>query len=173
MAQRTTTGSTSDGQRSFQDVHFPDGTCFGCGPANANGLQIKSFPGPDGSMVAEFTPTPAHHAAEGIVCGGIVGTVLDCHAAAVASTELGIDFAAGEGLVTKTYTVDLVRATPVDALTLVARAVDVRTRSATVDAELRCGDEVCATFRGLFVSPTRARDSGLKASPESITHRDA
>jgi uncharacterized membrane protein len=58
--------------------------------------------------------------------------------------------------VTKTYTVDLVRATPVETLTLLARAVDVRTRSVTVDAELRHGDEVCATFRGLFVSPTRA-----------------
>jgi acyl-coenzyme A thioesterase PaaI-like protein len=154
MAQRTTTGST-DGQRSFQDVHFPDGICFGCGPANSNGLQLKSFPGPAGSMVAEFTPTRAHQAAERVVCGGIVGTVLDCHAAAVASAELGIEFATGEGVVTKTYTVDLLRSTPVEALTLLARAVDVRTRSVTVDAELRHGDEVCATFRGLFVSPTR------------------
>lgn len=168
--QGTTTGSTTDGQRSFQDVHFPDGTCFGCGPANPNGLRLKSFPGPDGSMVAEFTPTPAHQAVEGVVCGGIVGTVLDCHAAAVASAALGIDFAAGEGLVTKTYTVDLVSATPVEALTLVARAVDVRTRSVTVEAELRYCDEVCATFRGLFVSPTRDRDRGSKVSRESVRH---
>jgi acyl-coenzyme A thioesterase PaaI-like protein len=161
MAQRTTTGST-DGQRSFQDVHFPDGICFGCGPANSNGLQLKSFPGPAGSMVAEFTPTRAHQAAERVVCGGIVGTVLDCHAAAVASAELGIEFATGEGVVTKTYTVDLLRSTPVEALTLLARAVDVRTRSVTVDAELRHGDEVCATFRGLFVSPTRKDRAALE-----------
>jgi hypothetical protein len=68
------------GQPSFQETHFLDGTCFGCGPANVNGLQRKSFPGPDGTMVAEFVPTPTHEAAEGIVCGGIVGTLLDCHA---------------------------------------------------------------------------------------------
>jgi acyl-coenzyme A thioesterase PaaI-like protein len=145
------------GQPSFQDPHFPDGTCFGCGPANMNGLQLKSFPGPDGTMVAEFVPT--HQAAEGIVCGGIVGTLLDCHAAAVASAALGIDFAAREALMTKTYTVNLRRATPVERVTLVARAVDVRPRSVTVDAELRHGDEVCATFQGLFVSPTRKPES--------------
>jgi hypothetical protein len=90
------------GQPSFQDAHFPDWTCFGCGPASVNGLQLKSFPGPDGTMVAEFVPTPMHQAAEGIVFGGIVGTLLDCHAAAVASAALGIDFAAREELVTKT-----------------------------------------------------------------------
>jgi acyl-coenzyme A thioesterase PaaI-like protein len=147
------------GQPSFQQTHFPDGTCFGCGPANMNGLQLKSFPGPDGTMVAEFVPTPTHRTAEGIVCGGIVGTLLDCHAAAVASAALDIDFAAREALVTKTYTVNLRRATPVERVTAVARAVDVRPRSLTVDAELHHGDEVCATFQGLFVSPTRKPES--------------
>jgi acyl-coenzyme A thioesterase PaaI-like protein len=144
------------GQPNFQDSHFPDGTCFGCGPANVNGLQLKSFPGPDGTMVAEFVPTPTHQATEGVVCGGIVGTLLDCHAAAMASAALGIDFPAGETLVTKTYTVNLRRATPVERVTLVARAVDVRPRSVTVDAELRHRDDVCASLQGLFVSPSRA-----------------
>ena len=105
-----------------------------------NGLQLKRFPGPDGTMVAEFVPTPTHRTAEGIVCGGIVGTLLDCHAAAVASAALDIDFAAREALMTKTYTVNLRRATPVERVTAVARAVDVRPRSLTVDAELHHGD---------------------------------
>jgi acyl-coenzyme A thioesterase PaaI-like protein len=161
------------GQPSFQDAHFPDGTCFGCGPANVNGLQLKSFPGPDGTMVAEFVPTPTHQTAEGIVCGGIVGTLLDCHAAAVASAALGIDFAAREALVTKTYTVNLRRATPVERVTLVARTVDVRPHSVTVDADLHHGDEVCATFQGHFVSPTRNRNPPRTSHPRDDAHDGA
>ena len=34
------------------EVHF-DGHCFGCGPLNPDGLQLKFEPGPDGS-VAEY-----------------------------------------------------------------------------------------------------------------------
>ena len=41
-------------QQSFQQEHFPEGECFGCGPANQQGLRINSFTADDGSMVCDW-----------------------------------------------------------------------------------------------------------------------
>jgi len=46
---------------SLQDQWVPDSTCFGCGPANPNGLRLRSFP-LDGGVVAEWHPEPHHNA---------------------------------------------------------------------------------------------------------------
>lgn len=73
-------------QPSLQDQYFPDLPCFGCGPANSEGLQLKSFV--DGDLVvAEFTPWPQHDNGLGYLNGGIIATVLDCHSAAVVTHE--------------------------------------------------------------------------------------
>lgn len=71
---------------SIQDRLFPDMTCFGCGPANAKGLRLKSYPGDDG-VVASFRPWPEHDNGVGFLNGGIIGTVLDCHSAAAVMHE--------------------------------------------------------------------------------------
>ena len=41
MAEHTQTAGTVVG---LQDRYAPSNACFGCGPANAQGLQIKSIP---------------------------------------------------------------------------------------------------------------------------------
>jgi acyl-coenzyme A thioesterase PaaI-like protein len=74
--------SAAEAVRSIQDRYFPDLPCFGCGPANADGLQLKSFPDGD-VVVAEFSPWPQHDNGLGFLNGGIIATVLDCHSAAV------------------------------------------------------------------------------------------
>ena len=72
-------------QQSLQDRFAPNLMCFGCGPANQKGLQIKSFvnetQGKQGhdNLVAEFRPQPFHLAFEGMLNGGIIGTIMDCH----------------------------------------------------------------------------------------------
>ena len=66
----------------IQDRLFPHMRCFGCGPDNAEGLRLKSFPDGDGRAVAEFLPWPAHDNGLGYLNGGIIATVLDCHSAA-------------------------------------------------------------------------------------------
>ena len=73
-------------ETSLQDRYFPDLPCFGCGPANADGLRLKSFADGD-RVVAEFTPWPAHDNGLGFLNGGIIATVLDCHSAAVVTHE--------------------------------------------------------------------------------------
>lgn len=66
---------------SLQETHFPDLTCFGCGPANAKGLQLRSFAVED-RYQASFTPWPEHDNGVGFLNGGIIATLLDCHSAA-------------------------------------------------------------------------------------------
>src|SRR4051812_16503617 len=64
--------------QSLQEQFAPKSICFGCGPTNAKGLRIKSFPEGD-ELVAEWMPEPHHEAFPGVLNGGITGTLLDCH----------------------------------------------------------------------------------------------
>ena len=55
--------------------YAPSSICFGCGPANEKGLQIKSVRIENGlSMV--FHPEHHHQAFPGMINGGIIGTLL-------------------------------------------------------------------------------------------------
>ena len=67
---------------SIQDLYFPEGTCFGCGPKNPDGLQLKSYEAGEGRAVAEFRPWPQHDNGSGFLNGGMIAMVLDCHSAA-------------------------------------------------------------------------------------------
>ncbi|WP_242679873.1 PaaI family thioesterase [Nocardioides sp. IC4_145] len=71
----------------MQDRYFPELPCFGCGPSNQDGLRLKSFAADDGLVVARFTPWPQHNNGLGYLNGGIIATVLDCHAAAAVTHE--------------------------------------------------------------------------------------
>lgn len=71
---------------SIQQQFYPDLTCFGCGPANSKGLQLRSYPRPDGAT-ATFRPWLEHDNGLGFLNGGIISTVLDCHSAAAVLLE--------------------------------------------------------------------------------------
>ena len=60
---------TRNQQKSVQDVYAKKSICFGCGPANKDGLQIKSFRGDDG-LELKFKTKPEHQAFPGVVNGG-------------------------------------------------------------------------------------------------------
>jgi acyl-coenzyme A thioesterase PaaI-like protein len=81
----------AEGELSIQQRFFPDLPCFGCGPGNERGLQLRSYPRQD-VVVAGFTPWPEHNNGLGFLNGGIIATVLDCHSAAAVVHE-----AAGRG----------------------------------------------------------------------------
>ena len=63
---------------SLQERYAPDNACWGCGPSNPEGLRIRSFPEGD-AVVAEWKPEPKYEAFPGVLNGGIIGTLLDCH----------------------------------------------------------------------------------------------
>jgi len=50
--------------KSLQDTYAPGTTCFGCGPSNAEGLQLKTLPEGDG-CVAEHRVRKHHEAFPG------------------------------------------------------------------------------------------------------------
>jgi hypothetical protein len=64
----------------LQDV-WPNATCYGCGPANDAGLQIKSYWNEDGTaVVAVFHPHPHQNAGfPNVMYGGLVASLIDCH----------------------------------------------------------------------------------------------
>lgn len=136
----------------FQDRTFPDGMCFGCGPANEKGLRIKSLKGPDGTMIADWTPGPEHQAAPDRICGGVLGALMDCHGAAVSFEALGLN-SADASIATKEFTVRFLAPTPRKPIHIVGRAAEVRSRSVRVEAHVECDGQVCAEFEGVFVVP--------------------
>ena len=142
---------------SVQERLAPDNACFGCGPANPAGLRIRSFPtgGPGGELACDWTPAPHHAAFPGVLNGGIIGALLDCHmnwTAACRLMELRKTDAA-PCTVTAEFSVKLLRPTPMDApVRLTARAVEEKDGSAAVEAELSAGGKVCAKGRGVFVA---------------------
>jgi acyl-coenzyme A thioesterase PaaI-like protein len=138
----------------LQDRHAPNSTCFGCGPANPEGLRIKSVPVGD-ALIAHFRPQPHHQAFPGVVNGGIIGALLDCHANWAATwaimQRLGLDHP--PSTVTAEYHVKFRRPTPLDAdLVLEARPSEVSDDRAVVEATLSAGGQITATFRGVFVA---------------------
>jgi acyl-coenzyme A thioesterase PaaI-like protein len=139
---------------SLQDRYAPANRCFGCGPANEKGLRIKSRV-VDGEVVAQWTPESHHEAYAGMLNGGIIGTLLDCHSNWAAASFLmkrdGLE--APPCTVTAEFHVKLKRPTPsAQAVTLRARVVDSAADRATVEATLESGGQVTATCRGLFVA---------------------
>ena len=139
---------------SLQDTYAPNNRCFGCGPANPQGLQIKSFPEGD-ELVAEWRPQPWHVAFDGILNGGICGALLDCHSNWAAAYHLMRQ--SGESTPPCTVTADfhvvLKRPTPLDALLhLKARVVESQADRAIVEATLEAEGKVTATCRGTFVA---------------------
>jgi len=66
-------------QQAFQD-QWPElySQCFGCGRNNEHGLQIKSYWDGD-ETICTWIPKKIYEAGLGVLCGGIVSTLIDCH----------------------------------------------------------------------------------------------
>ena len=142
---------------SLQERYAPRGACFGCGPANPEGLRIRSFPNPGEPEVlfCEWAPQ-SHHAAYGtFLNGGIIGTIFDCHCNWAATWHL----MRRDGLetppctVTAELQVKFKRPTPMDApVRLEARVVASEGSRAEVEATLSSHGKITATCHGTFIA---------------------
>lgn len=140
---------------SLQERYAAQTICFGCGPANPAGLHIRSFPAAGGEVVAEWTPGPHHEAFPGVLNGGIIGTLMDCHSNWTAAYSLMARRGTSQPptTVTADYAIKLLRPTPTDGpVRLRATVVESTDDRATVEAMLEAGGQVCATCRGTFVA---------------------
>lgn len=142
---------------SLQEKYAPKSICFGCGPQNKNGLRVRSFADSTDPQVvrAHWKPETHHEAFPGVLNGGIIGSLLDCHSNWTAAYHLmreqNLD--SPPCTVTAEFAVKLLRPTPSQQdLELTARVVESSPDRAVVEAELISGGKVCAKCRGIFVA---------------------
>lgn len=140
--------------QSLQEKYAPKNSCWGCGPANAEGLRIRSFPKGD-EVVAEWKAEQKYEAFPGVLNGGIIGTLLDCHCNWTAAWHLMNKAGANHPpcTVTADYAIKLLRPTSTSGpVFLSAKVIDSTDNRATVDGTLSANGKVCATCRGTFVA---------------------
>ena len=150
--------------KSLQDTYAPNSICFGCGPTNSKGLRIKSFASETfdqtGEVMAEFKPEAHHEAFPGMVNGGIIGALLDCHSNWTACYTLMKKNGQSEPpcTVTADFHVKLRAPTPSNqVLRLKARSVDTQDDRAKIEAQLFAvaadgTEKLTATCSGTFVA---------------------
>jgi len=102
----------------IQDVYPDDfAHCFGCGKNNPHGHQLKSFV-EGNEVVAHFLPSPDHISVPGFTYGGLLASLIDCHAmaTAAAAAEHAAGRRIGEGpaprYVTASLKVEYLKPTP-------------------------------------------------------------
>jgi len=128
-----------------------EGHCFGCGPANPEGLHLSfTLAGPTDSealtATARFSLTRRHEGAPGFVHGGIIATLMD---EAMSKLNRPLNALA----MTRHLEVDYLRPAPVgEPLVLVGRHVRRGGRKLFHEAELQRSDgSVLARGKGLFI----------------------
>ena len=141
-------------EQCLQERYAPNNACFGCGPANEKGLHVRSFVEGD-AVVAEWTPEPHHEAFPGVLNGGIIGSLLDCHSNWTAAWHLmeraGLDHP--PCTVTADFHIKLLRPTPTDvSVKLNAKVMDSSDDRAKIEAELSANGKLCATCTGNFIA---------------------
>jgi acyl-coenzyme A thioesterase PaaI-like protein len=135
----------------IQDL-YPAGYahCHGCGRLNAKGLRIRSFWDGDGAeAVARFTPAPEHISVPGFVYGGLLASLVDCHAIGTAAAYRAGGARASSGgsldrYVTASLRVEYLRPTPLGPeLEVRARVKEVKGRKSVVEAWIVAEGQVC------------------------------
>ncbi len=142
---------------------IPHNHCWGCGPLNPDGLQIKSY-AEGAETVCRFTPWPAHMAGPThVLNGGIIATIIDCHSVCTAiahayqSEGRAIGSAPEIWCATASLHVEYLRPAPIDRpLTLRARVLAAEGRRTTVACTLWADETECARAELVAV---RVRDS--------------
>ncbi len=141
-------------EKSLQETYAPHNACFGCGPSNPKGLRIRSFAKGD-AVVAEWKPEPHHEAFPGVLNGGIIGSLLDCHCNWAACWHLmnQNELPSPPCTVTADYAIVLKRPCPTDVpLTLSAKVIESDGTKVVVEGVLESQGKVRATCKGTFVA---------------------
>jgi acyl-coenzyme A thioesterase PaaI-like protein len=146
------TTETRTGRDAFQD-HMPGNVCFGCGRDNHEGLRISSHWEGD-VAVCRWRPEPRYDGWRGLVNGGIIATLIDCHcmctamAHAVRREGRSLDSQPYYRFATGQITVRYVAPTPSNRLLeLRARVVSVKDgRKYGLECEVWSGEESGGTM---------------------------
>lgn len=144
-----------EGARSVQSS-WPDLTCFGCGPANPDGLHLESYVDGD-ALVAEIEPDSRYQISPDFLYGGTIASLMDCHGVWTAMTFMAPpekrppDHPPASPFVTGELTVRYESPTPVGVpMFLRGRLIETAGRRAT--AEVEFGPSAGVTARGRVVA---------------------
>jgi acyl-coenzyme A thioesterase PaaI-like protein len=134
---------------------YPDelAHCFGCGRLNAHGHHIRTTVEGD-ETVSRFLPEPHHTAAPGFVYGGILASLVDCHATAAASAagrRPSDGHAPPPRYVTALLEVEYLRPTPIGVM-LEARGRVVAKKGRRVRVDVRVLADGVECVRGLVTA---------------------
>jgi acyl-coenzyme A thioesterase PaaI-like protein len=147
-------------EQAIQD-YFLDSLCWGCGQINEKGLRIKSYYSA-GESYCTFEPQ-AHHAAgpPHIVNGGLIATLIDCHAVCTAIADAynrdGRPIGSEPAIwyVTARLEVDYLRPVPIEnPITLKARVREVDGKKTWVDCTAYNDDLECVRGEVLAIRVT-------------------
>jgi len=139
-------------QLAFQDQYLDArADCWGCGRNNPDGLYIKGYWEGD-EAVAHFLPQPQHTGHKGVVNGGIIATLMDCHCMGLAMAyahreeERAIGTQPLITYVTGSLKVDYLKPTPLtdQLLELRAKVERVEGRKTWMKVSLLAGGEETA-----------------------------
>jgi acyl-coenzyme A thioesterase PaaI-like protein len=154
---------------------FPHNHCFGCGPHNRGGLNLKSYWAGHGPSIARFAPAPHHcSATTHFVNGGIIATLIDCHsictamAAGYIDERRAIGSEPGRYFATSKLEIDYRRPTPMDAILELEADIAARhERGYTLECRLRAAGKLCAVGSVEAVAVS-ASWMGLDERPSSL-----
>lgn len=138
--------------KALQDFYPDDfAWCYGCGRLNTHGLHVRTAWDGD-ETVSRFTPRPEHMAMPGYVYGGLIASLIDCHAMGTASAAAlraegkEIGEAPSPRFVTAALNVTFQKPTPLGPeLVIRAKIVERSDRKAKISATLSANGEVTAT----------------------------
>lgn len=142
--------------------------CYGCGSRNPHGHQLESRWAGD-EVVARFLPLAHHISLPGFVYGGLLASLIDCHAiataAATAARSAGLaDDQPVPRYVTAALDVRFLLPTPLGpTLELRARVTDSSPRKSIVEVLLYANDS--CTVRGNVVAVPMPASMLRPASP--------
>jgi acyl-coenzyme A thioesterase PaaI-like protein len=162
----------TDKVKAFQD-YYPDNfsQCYGCGRLNDKGLQIKSRWDGD-ETVCIFNPDEKYMAIPGMVYGGLIASIIDCHstgsAAAFAAKAEGreIDSDPAIRFLTAALHVDFKNPTPMGVpLELRSQAKEIKPKKVVITTVLTANGIECA--RGEVVA-VRVSDAVIKAFDKNM-----
>ena len=154
-------------QKAFQE-YYPEELkcCYGCGTDNEYGHKLKSFWDGDES-VACFNPEHYHIAIPGYVYGGLIASLIDCHATGTASAAAyrreGRKMGSKPALrfVTASLQVDYLSPTPIGVpLELRGTVAEIKDRKVVVTVEVSAQGNICA--KGKVVTVKMPDNMGIK-----------
>jgi acyl-coenzyme A thioesterase PaaI-like protein len=175
---QTPEASASVPGHAFQD-QIPENFCYGCGPGNPVGLRIRSIWAGNEALCV-FQPA-AYHAAgpRHILNGGIIATLIDCHAVCTAiahayrAERRAIGSAPAIWYATASLAVHYLRPTPLDRLVTVrARVVETRLRRTTLACALSADDVECVRAEVVAVRVPATWREEPQSAPMTALHND-